>query len=60
VVVAKTVDEAKEAVTSIMQEKVFGEAGRRVIVEECLQGKKLRSSCLRIPAKSFLGLKPGP
>jgi phosphoribosylamine---glycine ligase len=40
VVVAKTVDEAKKAVESIMQEKIFGEAGNKVIIEECLQGEE--------------------
>jgi len=40
VVVAKTVDEAKQAVVSMMQEKIFGDAGNRVIVEECLEGQE--------------------
>ncbi|MBI3991498.1 MAG: phosphoribosylamine--glycine ligase [Candidatus Omnitrophica bacterium] len=40
VIVAKTTDEAKQAVASIMQEKVFGDAGAKVIVEECLQGQE--------------------
>jgi phosphoribosylamine--glycine ligase len=40
VVVAKTVDEAKQAVSSMMEEKIFGDAGRRIIVEECLQGQE--------------------
>lgn len=40
VIVAKTTDEAKQAVTAIMQEKVFGDAGSRVIVEDCLQGEE--------------------
>ncbi len=40
VVVAKTVDEAKQAVNSMMQEKIFGESGNKVIVEECLQGQE--------------------
>jgi phosphoribosylamine--glycine ligase len=40
VVVAKTVDEAKVAVSSMMQEKVFGDAGSRVIIEECLVGQE--------------------
>ncbi len=40
VVVAKTVEEAKQAVTSMMQEKIFGEAGSAVIVEECLVGEE--------------------
>jgi len=40
VVVAQNVDEAKQAVTAMMQEKIFGEAGGKVIVEECLQGQE--------------------
>jgi len=40
VIVAKTVDEAKQAVTLIMQEKIFGDAGNRVIIEECLAGQE--------------------
>jgi phosphoribosylamine--glycine ligase len=40
VFVAKTVDEAKQAVTSIMQEMIFGDSGNRVIVEECLEGQE--------------------
>ena len=38
--VAKTIDEAKQAVTSMMQDKVFGDAGNKVIVEECLEGQE--------------------
>ena len=40
VVVAKNTDEAKQAVVSMMQDKVFGKAGERVIIEECLQGQE--------------------
>ncbi|MDP2831439.1 MAG: ATP-grasp domain-containing protein, partial [Candidatus Omnitrophota bacterium] len=40
VVVAKTVDEAKDAVTSMMQDKVFGDAGKKIIIEECLVGQE--------------------
>jgi phosphoribosylamine--glycine ligase len=40
VVVAKTVDEAKQAVTSIMQERIFGDSGNKVIVEDCLEGQE--------------------
>ncbi|MFH0762852.1 MAG: phosphoribosylamine--glycine ligase [Candidatus Omnitrophota bacterium] len=40
VVVAKTVDEAKKAVSAMMQDKAFGEAGNKVIIEECLQGEE--------------------
>lgn len=40
VVVAQSVDEAKKAVSAMMQEKIFGAAGNKVIVEECLQGQE--------------------
>jgi len=40
VIVAKTIDEAKQAVTSIMQERIFGDAGNKVIVEDCLEGQE--------------------
>jgi len=41
VIVAKTTDEARQAVTSIMQEKVFGDAGNKVIIEDCLFGEEV-------------------
>ena len=40
VVVAKTIEEAKQAVTSMMEEKIFGDAGNKVIIEECLEGQE--------------------
>ncbi|MFA5156851.1 MAG: phosphoribosylamine--glycine ligase [Candidatus Omnitrophota bacterium] len=40
VVVAKTIDEAKQAVDAMMRDKIFGEAGSRVIIEECLEGQE--------------------
>jgi len=40
VYVAGTVDEAIEALRLIMKEKVFGTAGDRVVVEECLEGEE--------------------
>ncbi len=40
VFVANTVDEAVNALKLIMKEKVFGEAGDRVVVEECLVGEE--------------------
>ena len=41
VVVARTHEEAKEAVVNMLKRKVFGEAGNRVIIEECIQGEEL-------------------
>ncbi|MFB3886530.1 MAG: phosphoribosylamine--glycine ligase [Thermodesulfobacteriota bacterium] len=40
VVVCKTVEEAIESVERIMVRKVFGEAGRRVVIEEYLVGEE--------------------
>ncbi len=40
VVVADTVAEAVGAVSAMMEEKVFGAAGSKVIVEECLEGQE--------------------
>jgi len=40
VVVAKTVEEARQAVQAMMQERIFGDAGNRVIVEDCLEGQE--------------------
>jgi len=40
VVVAKTVDQARQAVEAMMREKIFGSAGDKIIIEECLQGEE--------------------
>lgn len=40
VFVAGTVDEAVDALRLIMKEKAFGDAGQRVVVEECLEGEE--------------------
>lgn len=40
VIVAKTVEEANQAVASMMEEKVFGDAGKKIIIEECLEGQE--------------------
>lgn len=40
VVVAKSQEEATAALKSIMQDKVFGDAGARVIIEDCLEGQE--------------------
>ncbi|MCM3079796.1 phosphoribosylamine--glycine ligase [Brevibacillus invocatus] len=41
VVVAETLEEAEEALRQIMQENVFGQAGARVVIEECMRGEEL-------------------
>ncbi|MEO2083708.1 MAG: phosphoribosylamine--glycine ligase, partial [Desulfurobacteriaceae bacterium] len=40
VVVAKTVEEALEAIEKIMVKRVFGDAGKKVVIEECLVGEE--------------------
>ncbi len=40
VIVAKTVEEAKQAVDLIMVEKAFGTAGDRIVIEACLVGEE--------------------
>jgi phosphoribosylamine--glycine ligase len=40
VIVCKTLEEAVRAVDQIMVEKVFGDAGNQVIIEECLVGEE--------------------
>lgn len=40
VIICSTLDEANEAIDSMIHEKVFGEAGSIVVVEECLKGEE--------------------
>lgn len=40
VIVAATIKEAKQAVDLIMRDKAFGDAGNKLIVEECLKGEE--------------------
>ena len=41
VIIAMTRDEAKDAVRSMMEDKVFGESGSRVVIEEFLTGPEV-------------------
>lgn len=40
VIVAKTKQQAIDAVTLIMEKRAFGDAGNRVIIEDCLEGQE--------------------
>ncbi len=40
VIVCRTVDEARDAIKKIMIDKAFGEAGNRVVIEDCLFGEE--------------------
>ena len=46
VVVARTTEEALQAVDAIMKDHVFGDAGRQVVIEECLEGEEVSLLCL--------------
>ncbi len=41
VVVAQTVSEAEDAVRSLMADKAFGEAGSKLVIEECMTGPEV-------------------
>ncbi len=40
VIVAQTLDEAVDGLKLIMKDRIFGDAGNRVVVEECLTGEE--------------------
>jgi phosphoribosylamine--glycine ligase len=40
VFIASNMDEARDALKMIMKEKIFGEAGERVVIEQCLKGEE--------------------
>ncbi|HEX4640150.1 MAG TPA: phosphoribosylamine--glycine ligase [Chthoniobacterales bacterium] len=52
VIVAKTVEEARTAVAAMMSEGRFGEAGRRLLIEECLAGTECSLHAL-VDGKNF-------
>lgn len=41
VTVARTLEEAEQALSDIMQSKVFGDAGSRVVIEEFMEGQEM-------------------
>jgi phosphoribosylamine--glycine ligase len=55
VIVAKNVEEAQAAVSAMMSERRFGEAGRRLLIEECLTGTECSLHAL-VDGKNFLML----
>lgn len=52
VIVASSISEAERAVTEIMEQKIFGEAGAQVVIEECLRGEEVSVMAL-VDGKSF-------
>ncbi|MFA9465229.1 MAG: phosphoribosylamine--glycine ligase [Velocimicrobium sp.] len=45
VLICSTVDEAREAVKTLMLDKTFGDAGNRVVIEEFLSGREVSVLC---------------
>jgi len=41
VIIAKDIDEAKAAVSSMLEDKAFGDAGSNIVIEECMVGPEL-------------------
>ena len=52
VIIAHDREEARQAVQAMMEERVFGEAGRRIIIEECLRGSECSVHAL-VSGESF-------
>ncbi len=55
VIVAETVDEAINALKMMMKDRIFGDAGDRVVVEKCLRGEEA-SFMVLIDGKTILPL----
>ncbi len=56
VIVAANKEEAKRAVKSILKDRVFGEAGKHVVIEECLSGEEV-SVLACVDGKNFILLE---
>jgi phosphoribosylamine---glycine ligase len=52
VIIAHKRENACQAIQAMMEERVFGEAGRRIIIEECLSGSECSVHAL-VSGKSF-------
>ena len=49
VIIAETLDDAKNAVKSMMEDKVFGASGANVVIEEFLTGPEVSAVCSPTP-----------
>ena len=41
VIIPKTIEEGEQAIDSIMVEKIFGDSGNKIILEDCLEGEEV-------------------
>ncbi|MCM8811445.1 MAG: phosphoribosylamine--glycine ligase [Candidatus Omnitrophica bacterium] len=53
VIVAQTKEEAIRAATSILKDRIFGDSGRQILIEECLTGQEL-SVLACVDGKNFV------
>ena len=56
VVIATDIDQAEEAITRIMEDKVFGDAGSRIVIENFLEGEEI-SVMVFTDGKNFVPLE---
>ncbi len=56
VIVAADKEEAKKAVKGILKDRIFGEAGKQVVIEECLSGEEV-SVLACVDGKNFVLLE---
>lgn len=55
--VCKTVEEAEAAVRAMLEQRVFGAAGQRILIEECLEGEEASVLALT-DGKAIVTLEP--
>ena len=56
-IVCANIREAEEAIKSIMQEEIFGQAGQQVVIEECMNGEET-SLFVLTDGKDYVLLSP--
>ena len=56
VVIATNIEQAEEAITRIMEDKVFGDAGSRIVIENFLEGEEI-SVMVFTDGKNFVPLE---
>lgn len=46
VVIVRSMNEARKAIDDIMVKKIFGDAGKKVVIEECIEGEEVSVICI--------------
>ena len=66
-IVCKDIDEATDALKKVMTTSTFGDAGKEVVIEECMKGEELsvfalsdgKNSCLMLPSQDHKRIGEG-